>query len=71
MDEQKKDKYAPQKRYADKYKKQYSLQCFTSTEQDIIDKLESVTNKAGYIKALIRADIEASKKRASERLSEN
>lgn len=54
-------KQTPQERYAAKYKKQYSLTCFTSTEQDIIDKLESVPNKAGYIKALIRADIAASK----------
>ena len=27
------------------------------TESDIINKLDSVPNKAGYIKALIRADI--------------
>ncbi|MDD6311999.1 MAG: hypothetical protein PUB08_00805 [Firmicutes bacterium] len=54
-------KMTPQDRYAKKYKKQYSLPCFTTTEQDIIDKLESVPNKAGYIKRLIRADIEASK----------
>lgn len=55
-------KITPQERYAAKYKKQYSLPCFTSTEQDIIDKLESVPNRAGYIKSLIRADIAASKK---------
>lgn len=54
-------KYEPQKRYAAKYKKQYLLPCFTNTEQDIIDKLESVPNKAGYIKQLIRADIAAHK----------
>ena len=54
-------KKTPQERYAAKYKKQYSLPCFTSTEQDIIDKLESVQNKAGYIKQLIRADIAAQK----------
>ena len=58
MNEKKK---TPQERYAAKYKKQYSLPCFTSTEQDIIDKLESVQNKAGYIKQLIRADIAAQK----------
>ena len=34
-------KITPQERYAAKYKKQYSLPCFTTTEQDIIDKLES------------------------------
>lgn len=55
-------KMTPQERYASKYKKRYSLDCFTSTEQDIIEKLDSVPNRAGYIKKLIRADIEASKK---------
>lgn len=62
--EQKKatDKYAAQERYAAKYKKQYKIDCFTSTEQDIIDKLESVPNRAGYIKSLIRADIAAHQK---------
>lgn len=56
-------KYAPQERYAKKYKREYRVACFTTTEQDIIDKLESVPNKAGYIKALIRADIEANKEK--------
>lgn len=50
-------KQTPQERYAAKYKKQFSLPCFTTTEQDIIDKLESVPNKSGYIKKLIREDI--------------
>ena len=50
----------PQERYASKYKKQFKIDCFTKTEQDIITKLESVPNKAGYIKALIRADIKNS-----------
>ena len=56
-------KQTPQERYAAKYKKQYSLPCFTSTEQDIIDRLESVPNKAGYIKQLIRDDIARSQKK--------
>lgn len=54
-------KQTPQERYAAKYKKQFKIDCFTSTEMDIIEKLESVPNKAGYIKQLIRADIEAYK----------
>lgn len=54
-----KEKITPQERYAAKYKKQFKIDCFTSTEQDIIEKLESVPNKAGYIKQLIRADIAA------------
>lgn len=57
----------PQQRYAAKYKKQFKIDCFTSTEQDIIDKLESVPNKAGYIKALIRADIAETEKREKSR----
>lgn len=32
-----------------------------TTEKDIFDKLESVENVSGYIKALIRADIAAEK----------
>ena len=55
-------KHAAQERYAAKYKKQYKLDCFTSTEMDIIEKLESVPNRAGYIKQLIRADIATGKK---------
>ena len=54
-------KETPQDHYAAKYKKQYCIPCFTTTEQDIIEKLESVQNKAGYIKQLIRADIAAHK----------
>lgn len=54
-------KKTPQERYAAKNKKQFKIDCFITTEQDIIQKLESVPNKAGYIKALIRADITASK----------
>ena len=50
-------KETPQERYAKKYKKQFKIDLITTTEQDIIEKLESVPNKAGYIKALIRADI--------------
>ena len=56
-----KEKETPQERFAKKFKKQYSLPCFKSTEMDIIEKLESVPNKAGYIKSLIRKDIEENK----------
>jgi len=33
------DKYAAQNKYASKFKKQFKIDCFTSTEQDIIDRL--------------------------------
>ena len=58
-----KRKMTPQERYAKKYKKQFKIDLITRTEQDIIDKLESVPNKAGYIKRLIRADIAADKEK--------
>lgn len=51
------DKYAPQKRFREKYSKQYNLVCFSNTEQDIIDRLEAADNRSGYIKELIREDI--------------
>ncbi|MCL1924305.1 MAG: hypothetical protein FWF50_01825 [Defluviitaleaceae bacterium] len=38
-----------------------NLRLFKNTEQDIIEKLNSVENKNGYIKTLIRADIEGDK----------
>ena len=60
-------KYAPQERYAAKYKRQIKIDCFTSTEQDILNKLDSVPNKAGYIKALIRADIAREKEEGTEK----
>lgn len=50
-------KLTPQQRYAKKNIKQFKIDCMISTESDIIKKLESVPNKAGYIKQLIRADI--------------
>lgn len=51
------DKYGPQKKFREKYSKQYNLVCFSNTEQDIIDRLESVPNRSGYIKQLIRKDM--------------
>lgn len=50
-------KLTPQQRYAKKNIKQFKIDCMLNTEADIIKKLESVPNKAGYIKKLIRADI--------------
>ena len=55
-------KMTPQQRYAAKYRKRYTFAFFSSTEADIIEKLETVPNRAGYIKALIRADIAKNQK---------
>lgn len=55
------DGLTPQQRYQKNNKKRYSIDCIISTEQDIIDWIESQSNKAGAIKKLIRADIERNK----------
>ena len=44
----------------DRYNKSHTVSIairLMKTEQDIIQKLDSVPNKAGYIKQLIRADM--------------
>lgn len=38
--------------------KRYCLPVSIDSEREIVEKLDSVPNKAGYIKSLIRADIE-------------
>lgn len=56
-DYEKRTGYAAQARYKAKNVKAFRFECIKTTEKDIIDKLESVPNKSGYIKSLIRADI--------------
>lgn len=48
----------PQDRWRAANMKRYAIDVAKKTEGDIIAQLEKQTNKAGYIKALIRADIE-------------
>lgn len=48
----------PQDRWRAANMKRYAIDVAKKTEDDIIAQLEKQTNKAGYIKALIRADIE-------------
>ena len=50
-------KETPQARYDRAKTRMYTIMAVTTTEADIIEKLDSVPNKAGYIKQLIRADI--------------
>lgn len=50
-------KERPQERWDKLNTKMYHLKVMKTTEQDIIEKLDSVPNKSGYIKSLIRADI--------------
>lgn len=50
-------KELPQSRYNKAHTISVNIRLMKNTEQDIIAKLASVPNKAGYIKSLIRADI--------------
>ncbi len=51
-------KYAAQARYDAKATTQIKLKLNIKTDADILAALERSGNKQGYIKALIRADIE-------------
>ena len=53
-----KKKYEPQARYDAVNTMQFKMKLNRKTDADIIKKLEEVDNKQGYIKALIRADLE-------------
>lgn len=44
-------------RYNKANTKQYQIRLNLKTDADLIEKMESVPNKLGYIKSLIRADI--------------
>lgn len=54
-------KYASQQKYDKANTTQIRMKLNLKTDADILAKLESVGNKQGYIKALIRADIDANK----------
>lgn len=56
-DYEKRTGYAAQAKYNKEKTKRYVVKVMLNTEQDIIQKLDSVPNKAGYIKGLIREDI--------------
>lgn len=55
-------KLTPQDRYQRSKCTRVALKLVNSTDADIISKLESVPNKQGYIKSLIRADMAKVKK---------
>ena len=54
----KKTNYAAQRKYEKATVKQYTLKFMTSTESDLIDYLEKQPNKSGYIKDLIKKDMQ-------------
>ncbi|MDR2043507.1 MAG: hypothetical protein LBQ15_03915 [Clostridium sp.] len=49
--------YRANSKYNKEKTKVYAIRAVLATEQDIIRQLESVENKSGYIKRLIREDI--------------
>lgn len=53
-----------QARYDAKTAKRMSLKFNLKTDNDILEKLESVESKQGYIKRLIRADLAKEKGRS-------
>lgn len=56
-DYEKRTGFSANSKYNKEKTKLYSLRVVLDTEQDIIQKLETVENKSGYIKMLIREDI--------------
>ena len=55
-------KWDSREKYAKENTRRYVVKVNNNTEQDIIAQLESKENKMGYIKQLIREDIERNKK---------
>lgn len=51
-------KETPQERYDKTHTERVNLKLNKGTDKDILDKLASVPSKQGYIKALIRADLQ-------------
>lgn len=51
-------KRAANARYYAKTMKQYKIALHSENDKDIINKLEQTTNKTGYIKQLIREDMQ-------------
>ena len=54
----KKTNYAAQQKYSKTNVKQFTIRFMTSTEHDLIEHLEKQSNKSGYIKNLIKKDID-------------
>lgn len=57
-----KDKYMSQNKYDANNTRKFGLKLNKKTDKEIIEKLESVDSIQGYIKSLIRADIEKEKR---------
>ena len=65
-DYEKRTGYAAQNKCLKERGKSVALRLIHPQDDDVLEMLESVPSKAGYIKQLIRADIAARKKSAEE-----
>ena len=54
--------YKAQRKYHEKNRVSYQMNCFRATEADIIEEMERQENKARYLKDLVREKLEAKKK---------
>lgn len=54
--------YAANKKYDKANTKLYGVKVVITTERDVYEKLEATPNKSGYIKSLIRKDLESEQK---------
>ena len=61
MPEKKFDKLEYNKKYNKTFEKVISLHFAAEADKDIIDKINSAPSKVGYIRELVRADIEREK----------
>lgn len=50
-----------QKKYNEEHTTVITMKLHNENDRDILEKLEQVENKQGYIKSLIRADLQAKK----------
>lgn len=58
---EKESRYAAKNKYLEKSTKAFCLRFMSESDADVIAKINSVPNKADYIRKLIRADLEKDK----------
>lgn len=63
---EKKTKYASKIKYQNKNIVKITLKFVKTTESDLIERIESQENKAGYIKRLVREDMNKSRQQNIE-----
>lgn len=59
--------YPAQKRYNDKALVRVNIAFNRFTEPDLVEKIQSVENRSGYIKRLVREDIQRENQKENEK----